>query len=114
VNRGRHLLLALIATAGTALLAGGAAGASPRDASRDDAARAVEVAAGVYMVQGASGEVDTDNLGRIGNAGFIVGDTGVVAIDTGTSYSHGVVLLALIRRVTDKPIRVALITHARQ
>jgi len=114
VNRVRHLLLALIATAGTALFAGGAAAASPRDASRDYAARAVEVAAGVYMVQGASGEVDTDNLGRIGNAGFIVGDTGVVAVDTGTSYRHGVVLLALIRRVTDKPVRVALITHARQ
>lgn len=107
--------MALIATAaGTALLAGGAAAASPRDASRDEAARAVEVAAGVYMVQGASGEVDTDNLGRIGNAGFIVGDTGVVAIDTGTSYRHGVALLALIRRLTNKPVRMALITHTRQ
>jgi glyoxylase-like metal-dependent hydrolase (beta-lactamase superfamily II) len=66
------------------------------------------------MVQGASGEADTDNLGRIGNAGFIVGDTGVVAIDTGTSYRHGVALLALIRRLTDKPVLLALITHARQ
>lgn len=114
MNRVRKLLLALIATAGTALLAGGAAAASPRDASRDEIARAVEVAAGVYMVQGASGEVDTDNLGHIGNAGFIVGDTGVVAIDTGTSYRHGVALLASIRRLTDKPVRLALITHARQ
>ena len=66
------------------------------------------------MVQGARGEVDTDNLGRIGNAGFIVGDTGVLAIDTGTSYRHGVALLALIRRVTDKPVLLALITHTRQ
>jgi glyoxylase-like metal-dependent hydrolase (beta-lactamase superfamily II) len=114
VTRICSFLIASIATAGTALLAGGAAAAAPRDASPVEAARAVEVAAGVYMVQGARGEVDTDNLGRIGNAGFIVGDTGVVAIDTGTSYRHGVALLALIRRLTDKPVRLALITHTRQ
>ena len=114
MNRVRELMLALIATAVAALLADGAAAASPRDASRDEAARTVEVAAGVYMVQGAPGEVDTDNLGRIGNAGFIVGDTGVVAIDTGTSYRHGLALLAAIRRVTDKPVLLALITHTRQ
>ena len=107
-------MLALIATAVTALLDGGAIAASPRAASPDDGARAVEVATGVYLVQGASGEVDSSNLGRIGNAGFIVGDTGVVAIDTGTSYRHGVALLALIRRLTDKPVRLALITHTRQ
>lgn len=97
-----------------ALLAGGAAAAAPRDAPDNTSASAVEVVAGVYMVQGASGEVDADNLGRIGNAGFIVGDTGVVAIDTGTSYRHGLALLASIRRVTDKPVRLALITHTRQ
>jgi glyoxylase-like metal-dependent hydrolase (beta-lactamase superfamily II) len=114
VNRVRRFLLALIATAGTALLDGGAAAASPRDAPRDETVRAVEVAAGVYMVQGASGEVGAGNLGRIGNAGFIVGATGVVAIDTGTSYRHGLALLSTIRRLTDKPVRLALVTHARQ
>lgn len=114
MHRVRKLLLALIATAGAALLDGSAAAVLARDASRDETAQAGEVAAGVYMVQGASGDVDTGNLGRIGNAGFIVGDTGVVAIDTGTSYRHGVALLALIRRVTDKPVLLALITHARQ
>ena len=114
VHRVRKLLTALIAMAGTALLVGGAAPALPCDASRDEPARAAEVAAGVYMVQGLPGEVSPDNLGRVGNAGFIIGDTGVVAIDTGTSYRHGVALLALIRGLTDKPVRLALITHARQ
>ena len=75
---------------------------------------AIEVAAGVYMIPGSGGEPDADNLGRVGNAGFIVGDSAVVAIDTGTSYAHGTELLAAIRRVTDKPVRRALITHTRQ
>ena len=75
---------------------------------------AIEVAAGVYMIPGSGGEPDADNLGRVGNAGFIVGDSAVVAIDTGTSYAHGTELLAAIRRVTDKPVRLALITHTRQ
>lgn len=74
----------------------------------------VQVADGVYMVRGAGGEVDAANLGRIGNAGFIVGDRGVIAIDTGTSYRHGVALLEAIRRITDKPVQVALITQVHQ
>jgi glyoxylase-like metal-dependent hydrolase (beta-lactamase superfamily II) len=75
--------------------------------------RAISVAPGVYMLQGAVGAADPGNLGRIGNAGFIVGDSGVIAIDTGTSYAHGRALLAAISQVTDKPIKLALITHVR-
>ena len=74
----------------------------------------VEIAAGVYMVPGSGGEPDSRNLGRVGNAGFIVGRTGVLAIDTGTSSLHGQALLAAIRSVTDQPVRLVLITHARQ
>lgn len=80
----------------------------------EPASRATEVAKGVYMMQGAPGEVDESNLGRVGNAGFIVGETGVVAIDTGTSYRHGVALLAAIERISTKPIRLAIVTHTRQ
>lgn len=72
------------------------------------------VAPGVYVVRGASGEVDGSTQGRIGNAGFIVGDAGVIAIDTGTSYRHGQALLAAIARVTDKPVLRVYITHTRQ
>jgi glyoxylase-like metal-dependent hydrolase (beta-lactamase superfamily II) len=75
------------------------------------ALRATEVAPGVYMVAGTGGSADETNLGRIGNAGFIVGERGVIAIDTGTSYAHGQALLAAISEVTDQPVRVALITH---
>jgi glyoxylase-like metal-dependent hydrolase (beta-lactamase superfamily II) len=74
----------------------------------------IELAAGVYMLPGSGGEPDSRNLGRVGNAGFIVGRTGVLAIDTGTSYLHGRALLTAIRSVTDQPVRLVLVTHARQ
>ena len=54
--------------------------------------RGVEVAAGPYSVRGAPGEFGPANLGRIGNAGFIVGGDGVVAADTGTSHRRGLAL----------------------
>jgi glyoxylase-like metal-dependent hydrolase (beta-lactamase superfamily II) len=65
------------------------------------------------LLPGTGGSADERNLGRIGNAGFIVGDTGVVAVDTGTSYEHGRAILAVIRAVTDKPVKLALVTHTR-
>jgi glyoxylase-like metal-dependent hydrolase (beta-lactamase superfamily II) len=101
------LLLAALVTiaAGCATPAGNTAAQAPV---------ALKVAEGVYMLPGSKGEVDTGTLGRIGNAGFIIGDSGVIAIDTGTSYLHGVALLNAIAKVTDKPIRLALITHTRQ
>jgi glyoxylase-like metal-dependent hydrolase (beta-lactamase superfamily II) len=74
----------------------------------------IELAAGVYMVPGTGGEPDPANLGRTGNAGFIVGPRGVLAIDTGTSYRHGQALLAAIRGITDQPVRLAIVTHTRQ
>jgi glyoxylase-like metal-dependent hydrolase (beta-lactamase superfamily II) len=74
----------------------------------------LELAAGVYMLPGTGGEPEPSNLGRVGNAGFIVGRTGVLAIDTGTSYLHGRALLAAIRSVTDQPVRMVLVTHTRQ
>ncbi len=76
--------------------------------------RAVEVAPGVYLLRGASGEVDAGNLGRVGNAGFIVGDSGVIVVDTGTSYRHGLALLDAVAQVTSRPVKLAIVTHTRQ
>jgi len=87
---------------------GGCAAAQPVHAGD-----ALALAPGVYVVPGTSGLADEHNLGRIGNAGFIVGPRGVVAIDTGTSYAHGQALLATIARTTEQPVRVALISHTR-
>jgi glyoxylase-like metal-dependent hydrolase (beta-lactamase superfamily II) len=75
--------------------------------------RPAAVAPGVFWLPGSGGAADEHNLGRIGNAGFIVGDEGVIVVDTGTSLAHGREILAAIRGLTDKPIRLALVTHTR-
>src|SRR5262245_56527298 len=85
--------------------------AAPNAAHNKGIPLAVEVARDVYMLPGVPGEVDESTLSRTGNAGFIVGETGVLAIDTGTSYRHGRLLLAEIERITSKPVRLVLITH---
>jgi glyoxylase-like metal-dependent hydrolase (beta-lactamase superfamily II) len=102
----RHVLMGSSAAVLSALQ-----GCAVADTKRS--ARAVLIAPGVYMVTGSGGVADVKNGGRIGNSGFIVGERGVIAIDTGTSYAQGRELLAAIREVTDQPVRVALITHTR-
>ena len=102
----RHFLIAWSAAALGVF--GGCALAGARRSGR-----AVLIAPGVYMVAGSRGVADVKNGGQIGNSGFIVGERGVIAIDTGTSYAQGREMLAAIREVTDKPVRVALITHTR-
>ena len=75
--------------------------------------RANALAPGVYLLPGSGGAADETNLGRVGNAGFIVGDAGVIVIDTGTSLAHGREILRAIKAVTDKPVKLALVTHTR-
>ncbi len=88
--------------------------ASADNNARPDIAVLTRVATGVYVAEGARGGASAANLGRVGNAGFIVGAEGVLAIDTGTSYAHGTALLQAIGRITDRPVRAAIVTHARQ
>lgn len=105
-HRAHGVCLALLAICAITLAPGCAA-----TATAGDGATATELAPGVFMVRGSGGAAEPANLGRIGNAGFIVGDSGVIAIDTGTSYRHGQALLARIAQTTDKPVKLALITH---
>jgi glyoxylase-like metal-dependent hydrolase (beta-lactamase superfamily II) len=70
------------------------------------------VADNVYALVGTADTVTRKNRGRVANAGFIVGPSGVVVIDTGVSYRHGKQILAAIREVTDLPIALVILTHA--
>lgn len=71
----------------------------------------IKLAENVYAFYGQPGEISARNQGRVGNSGFIIGDNGIVVIDTGGSYAHGRDLLRAIRKVSNKKIRLAIITH---
>ncbi|MEO5733152.1 MAG: MBL fold metallo-hydrolase [Rubrivivax sp.] len=99
------------AAAGNARAAAASLGASPGSEAPADP---IEVASGVYMVAGLPGAPEPENQGRIGNAGFIVGRAGVMAIDTGISYRNGQMLLGAIASITALPVKLVLLTEARQ
>lgn len=97
------------ALAGLGGLPGPAGAQAPAPMQRPE-----EVENGVWMLRGLPGEPDRVNLGRIGNAGFVIGRTGVLLVDSGTSFLHGQALLAAVQAITDKPVKAALLTQARQ
>jgi cyclase len=69
-----------------------------------------ELAPGVFAFLQAGGP-GADNA-SVSNAGFVVGDDGVMVIDTLTAPLHTKALIAAIRKVTDKPFRHVVITHS--
>ncbi len=71
--------------------------------------RLTEVAPNVYAYIQAGGP-GRDNA-SVANAGIIVGDKGVVVIDTLTAPMHTKAFIAAIRRVTDKPFTQVFLTH---
>ncbi len=79
-----------------------------------DGIHPLRVAEGVYAFVGEPGDIAPGNRGRIGNSGFIVGDGGIVVVDTGVSHRHGLALRAAIREVSDLPIALVILTHAVQ
>jgi len=70
-----------------------------------------QLAPGVYAVIGATGQAAPANRGVVGNLGILVGPEGVILIDTGTSARQARQLLADVRRITDKPVVLAINTH---
>ena len=72
------------------------------------------VAPGVYALLGSGGEVIPENGGRTANAAFVVGPRGVVVVDTGISYREGERIIAAVKSVSKRPIRLAILTHPSQ
>ena len=85
------------------VLATVAAGARAQDA--------LTLADGVHVFIGDTGEPSPANRGRVGNIGFVVGDSGTVMINAGASYRHGRALLAAAERVGGKPVVLVVITQ---
>lgn len=70
-----------------------------------------EVAPGVMVHFGTSELADAGNAGRIANLGVVIGAGGIAVIDPGGSRAQGEELLAAIRRRSDLPVTVAVVTH---
>ncbi len=75
---------------------------------------AVMVAAGVYALLGSGGEITPDNAGRTANVAFVVGPRGVVVVNTGVSYREGKDIIEAVKSISDRPILLAILTHAGQ
>jgi glyoxylase-like metal-dependent hydrolase (beta-lactamase superfamily II) len=74
----------------------------------------VTVAPGVYALLGSGGEITPENGGRTANVAFIVGPRGIVVVDTGMSYREGEDIVAAVRSISRRPIRLAILTHPGQ
>jgi glyoxylase-like metal-dependent hydrolase (beta-lactamase superfamily II) len=70
-------------------------------------ARLERIADGVYAIIHDA----TDEQFPSGNTGVVVGDDGVLVVDATYLPSHAKADIALIRSVTDKPVRYLVITH---
>lgn len=70
-------------------------------------ARLERIADGVYAIIHDA----TDEQFPSGNTGVVIGDDGVLVVDAAYLPSHAKADIALIRSVTDKPVRYLVITH---
>lgn len=75
--------------------------------ARDAGARMERVADGIYAIIHDEATEDWPN----GNTGVVVGDQGVLVVDATYLPSRARADIALIRTVTDKPVRYVVITH---
>jgi len=76
--------------------------------------KAEQLASGVFVLPGDGSAPNQNNQGRVGNLGFLVGKTGVIVIDTGSSSARAQELITAIHAVTQKPIQYVLISHPAQ
>jgi glyoxylase-like metal-dependent hydrolase (beta-lactamase superfamily II) len=70
-------------------------------------ARLERIADGVYAIIHDAADEQFPN----GNTGVVIGDDGVLVVDAAYLPSHATADIALIRSVTDKPVRYLVITH---
>lgn len=71
----------------------------------------MQVAPQTWMVQGESALGSTANRNFISNAAFVVTDDGVLVVDALGSPALAYELLIAIKRVTSKPVKIAVVTH---
>lgn len=75
-----------------------------------DMLRTHKLADNVYALVGPITNRTPENLGNNANFGVIVGDDGVLLIDSGGTYKGAEMIHAAIRKITDKPVTLVINT----
>jgi glyoxylase-like metal-dependent hydrolase (beta-lactamase superfamily II) len=70
-----------------------------------------QLAPGVYLARGEMAPAEPGNRGVVGNVGILVGSSGIILVDTGTSARYMRELLAEIGKITPLPVVLAINTH---
>lgn len=65
----------------------------------------------VFVIQSPDGFPTPENQGMMANIAFVIGSTGVVAVDTGASLQIGEMAIRQLRTLTDKPVVGVVNTH---
>lgn len=81
------------------------------DAPDDEPLPYYRIGENTYMLFGNIAQVDSENRGWNGNAGFVVTEDGIFVIDALGTPRLGRRFIATIRSVSDKPIRYLLLSH---
>jgi glyoxylase-like metal-dependent hydrolase (beta-lactamase superfamily II) len=74
---------------------------------RDETARMQQLAQGVFVII----HDDATDEWPHGNSGVVIGDDAVLVVDSGYLPSRAKADIALIRQITDRPVRYLAITH---
>jgi glyoxylase-like metal-dependent hydrolase (beta-lactamase superfamily II) len=70
-----------------------------------------QVSPSVYVIHGPLATPNPENQGFMNNPAFVVGDSGIIVIDSGSTVQVGDMVLKLIKTVSDLPVVATFSTH---
>ncbi len=95
------------------LLSGPALGAAQQEKAAPIKAtyKVDQVSPSTYVIHGPVATPTPENQGFMNNPAFVVGDSGIVVIDSGSTVQVGDMVLKLIKTVSDLPVVATFSTH---
>lgn len=69
------------------------------------------IAKNVFVMHGPKGEPNLENTGFMNNPGIIIGNTGIIVVDPGSSKQVGEQVILEIEKISKKPIVAVFNTH---
>jgi glyoxylase-like metal-dependent hydrolase (beta-lactamase superfamily II) len=70
-----------------------------------------QVSSSAYVIHGPLASPTPENQGFMNNPAFVVGDSGIIVIDSGSTVQVGDMVLKLIKTVSDLPVVATFSTH---